>query len=202
MSRGFVWRVVAPALPHETAPGASESADRRRVRGRAREPGHRCLPPRGTSSGCCPTAGRPRRVAASCSPGGSRRSRVCPTLWRRRSARAARLPCAPTRDARAADARLGYRDCESIAIWCATGDFESFQVKRFMGWKARLITPIVAYALHRKPRVGAPLAVVSSVVTLLTALPYIHSRAIFDHTRVYPGFGKWERGSVAHPGPA
>jgi hypothetical protein len=29
--------------------------------------------------------------------------------------------------------RLGYLNCESIAIWCATGDFEIFQVKRFMG---------------------------------------------------------------------
>lgn len=24
--------------------------------------------------------------------------------------------------------QLGYRNCEAIAIWCATGDFESFQV--------------------------------------------------------------------------
>src|ERR1700681_887746 len=29
----------------------------------------------------------------------------------------------------------GYRNCESIAIWCATGDFESFQAKKVMLWR-------------------------------------------------------------------
>jgi len=28
--------------------------------------------------------------------------------------------------------RLGYRNCKSIAIWCATGDFEAFQVQALM----------------------------------------------------------------------
>jgi hypothetical protein len=93
--------------------------------------------------------------------------------------------------------RLGYRNCESIAIWCATGDFESFQVKRFMLRKTRLLTPVIFYALRRKPMVGTPLAVVSTLVTLSTAVPYIHSREFFDHTRPYPGFGKWERGDIA-----
>jgi hypothetical protein len=27
--------------------------------------------------------------------------------------------------------QLGYRNCESIAIWCATGDFESFRSRRY-----------------------------------------------------------------------
>jgi hypothetical protein len=92
--------------------------------------------------------------------------------------------------------QLGYRNCESIAIWCATGDFESFQVKRFMGWKARLVTPMIVYALRRKPKVGVPLAVGSMLVSLSTAVPYIHSRAFFNHTRAYPGVGKWERGDI------
>jgi Lecithin retinol acyltransferase len=93
--------------------------------------------------------------------------------------------------------QLGYRNCESIAIWCATGDFESFQVKRFMLRKTRLLTPMIFYAFRRKPKVGVSLAVGSMLVTLSTAVPYIHSRAFFDHTRVYPGFGKWERGDIA-----
>jgi Lecithin retinol acyltransferase len=88
--------------------------------------------------------------------------------------------------------RLGYRNCESIAIWCATGDFESFQVKRFLGWKARLVTPVIAAALRWRPRIGAPLAVGSMLVSLWTAVPYIHSRAFFDHTRAYPGLGRWQ----------
>jgi hypothetical protein len=93
--------------------------------------------------------------------------------------------------------RLGYRNCESIAIWCATGDFESFQVKRFLGWKTRLVTPLVVYAVRRKPRLGTPLAVGSILVSLSTAFPYIHSRAFFDHARAYPEIGMWGRGDIA-----
>jgi hypothetical protein len=93
--------------------------------------------------------------------------------------------------------RLGYRNCESVAIWCATGDFESFQVKRFMGWKARLVTPVIAYALRRKPKAGVALALGSMFVTLSTAVPYIHSRAFFDHTRAYPGPGNWDPAEMA-----
>ena len=37
------------------------------------------------------------------------------------------------------------------------------------------------------------------LVSLSTAVPYIHSRAFFDHTRVYPGFGEWERGIIPQP---
>jgi hypothetical protein len=75
--------------------------------------------------------------------------------------------------------------------------FESFQVKRFVLRKTRLLTPVIFYALRRKPKVGAPLAVGSMLVTLSTAAPYIHSPAFFDHTRGYPGFGKWEHGDIA-----
>lgn len=92
--------------------------------------------------------------------------------------------------------RLGYRNCESIAIWCATGDFESFQVKRFMMWKTRLITPVIVYALRRQPRLGTRLAIGSMLVSLSTAVPYIHSRAFFNHTRAYPGFGNRERADI------
>jgi hypothetical protein len=86
--------------------------------------------------------------------------------------------------------RLGYRNCESIAIWCATGDFESFQVKEFMRYKAPLALPITAL-MTKRPSIGKPLAVAGIVITLLTAVPYIHSRKLFDHTRRYPGIGNW-----------
>lgn len=92
--------------------------------------------------------------------------------------------------------RLGYRNCESIAIWCATGDFESFQAKRFMLWKTRLVTPVISYALRRKPKAAALIAGVSVLVTLSTAVPYVHSRRFFDHARAYPGLGEWERGDI------
>ncbi len=85
---------------------------------------------------------------------------------------------------------LGYRNCESIAIWCATGDFESFQVKKFTRYKAPLALPITAL-MTRKPSIGKPLAVAGIAITVLTAVPYIHSRKLFDHTRRYPGIGNW-----------
>ncbi len=85
---------------------------------------------------------------------------------------------------------LGYRNCESIAIWCATGDFESFQVKEFMRYKAPLALPITA-VVKRKASIGVPLAVAGIAITVLTAVPYVHSRTFFDHTRRYPGIGKW-----------
>lgn len=87
--------------------------------------------------------------------------------------------------------RLGYRNCESVAIWCATGDFESFQIKRLIGHKTWLVTPVVAYTLPRKPKVGVPLGIASILFSTATAVPYIHSRAFFDHTRAYPGLGMW-----------
>lgn len=85
---------------------------------------------------------------------------------------------------------LGYRNCESIAIWCATGDFESFQVKAFLRWKMPLALPIMAL-MTKKPSIGKPVALVGIAISFLTAVPYIHSRAFFDHTRRYPGLGNW-----------
>jgi hypothetical protein len=87
--------------------------------------------------------------------------------------------------------RLGYRNCESIAIWCATGDFESFQVKAFLRWKTPLTLLLIALLMGRKPSIGKPVALVGVGISLLTAVPYLHSRALFDHTRRYPGFGNW-----------
>lgn len=86
--------------------------------------------------------------------------------------------------------RLGYRNCESIALWCATGDFESFQVKAFMRKRVMFALPITAL-LKKKPSIGVPVAVGSIATSLLTAVPYMHSRAFFDHTRRYPGLGNW-----------
>jgi len=86
--------------------------------------------------------------------------------------------------------RLGYRNCESIAIWCATGDFESFQAKKFMFW--RLPITLATFVLWtKKPSIGKPLLMIGLVITMLTAVPYLHSRKLFDHTRRYPGVGKW-----------
>jgi hypothetical protein len=86
--------------------------------------------------------------------------------------------------------QLGYRNCESIAIWCATGDFESFQVKRFMLWLPPV--SIASLALLRKtPGTRTVVVAAGIIASSLTAVPYIHSRALFDHTRRYPGIGSW-----------
>jgi hypothetical protein len=86
--------------------------------------------------------------------------------------------------------QLGYRNCESIALWCATGDFESFQVKGFLSWKSLALLPTIA-VVRRKPALGPWIGVASFGITLLTAIPYLHSRALFDHTGRYPGIGNW-----------
>ena len=86
--------------------------------------------------------------------------------------------------------QLGYRNCETVANWCATGDFESFQVKGFLGWKSAAFLPTVVL-LRRKPSVGKWVGLASIGLSLLTAIPYIHSRALFDHVGRYPGIGDW-----------
>lgn len=86
--------------------------------------------------------------------------------------------------------RLGYRNCESIAIWCATGDYESFQVKRVMLWKS-LADVSIPYLLRKKPDLVIKVRVASLVFSLFTAIPYIHDKRLFDHTRQYPGIGNW-----------
>jgi Lecithin retinol acyltransferase len=53
---------------------------------------------------------------------------------------------------------LGYRHCESIAFWCATGDFERLQVKAFLRWNAPLALPTIALP-KRKPSIGNPVAI-------------------------------------------
>jgi hypothetical protein len=86
--------------------------------------------------------------------------------------------------------QLGYRNCESIALWCATGDYESFQVKQFMYGQIP-VSMVIVVLLAKKPSIGKPLAYISIAATALTAVPYQHSRAFFNHTRKYPGIGKW-----------
>jgi hypothetical protein len=86
--------------------------------------------------------------------------------------------------------RLGYRNCESIAIWCATGDYESFQVKAFMRWRM-LLTPLTYLLLRKRPTVDKALLLIGIATSLVTAVPYMHSRAFFDHTRQYPGPPNW-----------
>jgi hypothetical protein len=86
--------------------------------------------------------------------------------------------------------RLGYRNGESIAMWCATGEIESFQVKWFM--LGRVPLPLLTIVLlMSKPSIGGPLMLLGFAVSLATAVPYIHSWAFFHHTGEYLGTGKW-----------
>lgn|GEM_PF-3339178 len=88
--------------------------------------------------------------------------------------------------------RLGYRNCESIAIWCATGDFESFQVKKFILIRA-LIIPLLTIAAFRWKRwAGWAVMAVGHAITLVTTVPYNSSWALYKHTRCYPGIGNWQ----------
>jgi hypothetical protein len=63
--------------------------------------------------------------------------------------------------------QLGFRNCESIAVWCVSGDYESFQAKKFMRWKAPAIIPI-AYAMRKKPTLGLVLGAGSIIISLMT----------------------------------
>ncbi len=90
--------------------------------------------------------------------------------------------------------QLGFRNCESIAIWCATGDYESFQVKRFMRGRV-LVTLALLPLARRRPKLYLALAAIGLVVSLLTAFPYNINRKFYDHTRQYPGIGEWDRDS-------
>lgn len=86
--------------------------------------------------------------------------------------------------------RLGFRNCESIAVWCATGAFESFQVKAFMG--GRVLVSFAALLLYRRrPQLWKWLSIAEVMLSLLTSVPYNLDRAFFDHTRRYPGRGNW-----------
>ena len=86
--------------------------------------------------------------------------------------------------------QLGFRNCESIAVWCATGAYETFQVKALMG--ALALTSVGGLLVSRRwPRLGKGLSIANVGASLLTAVPYIHNRAFFDHTRRYPGRGNW-----------
>jgi hypothetical protein len=91
---------------------------------------------------------------------------------------------------------LGFRNCESIAIWCATGDYETFQVKRFI--RARLIVSVpLLLAAQKRPKALLAFGLVGGAVSLLTAVPYMTNREFFDHTRRYPGIGNWDRSSTS-----
>lgn len=90
--------------------------------------------------------------------------------------------------------QLGFRNCESIAVWCASGDYETFQAKKFMQWKAPAIIPI-AYVVRKKPALGFVLGAGSVAISLMTGVPYMHNRAFFKHTKQYPGLGNWTASS-------
>jgi len=86
--------------------------------------------------------------------------------------------------------RLGYRNCESIAVWCATGAYESFQVKGFM----QVLVPVSMFemlVIKWKPKLRWVLCALFSVPFMLTSVPYMYNPAFFNHTRRYPGVGNW-----------
>jgi hypothetical protein len=57
-----------------------------------------------------------------------------------------------------------------------------------LGWKSLAFLPTVAL-IRKKPSVGKWVGLAGIGVSLLTAVPYIHSRALFDHVSRYPGIG-------------
>ena len=86
--------------------------------------------------------------------------------------------------------RLGYRNCESIAIWCKAGYFESFQAKYVFRWGVPL-SLFTVILLKRRSRLVLPVFALSTAISLGGSVPYIHGRALFEHTRKYPGRGNW-----------
>jgi hypothetical protein len=62
---------------------------------------------------------------------------------------------------------VAHRNCEYVANWCATGDFESFQTKKMIGLKLIL---------------GGT----SIIVTLVSAVPYLMDDTLPKHLRTYP----------------
>ena len=84
----------------------------------------------------------------------------------------------------------GYRNCESIAVWCATNDFESFQAKKVMLWRTP-ITMATFVLWAKKPSIGKWPVFVGLLITMLTAVPYQLSWKLFNHVHRYPGIGNW-----------
>lgn len=83
---------------------------------------------------------------------------------------------------------IAHRNCEYIANWCATGDFESFQTKGFIFGKAILLDVPFLFALPKlSPRIAKLLAAALVGVTLASAVPYIHDSRLPLHLRTYPG---------------
>lgn len=87
--------------------------------------------------------------------------------------------------------QLGYRNCESIAIWCATGAFESFQVKAFTGALGPLSVANTIAFYRRHPAMWKWFSMAITAASFLTAFPYMMDRSFFNHTRRYPGRGNW-----------
>lgn len=88
--------------------------------------------------------------------------------------------------------RLGYRNCESVAIWCASGDFESFQVKQFL-WYENFLGLVSIGILRKYPKVARTLGLVDITLKMLTAVPITFDRKFFDHARQYPGIDHWAK---------
>ncbi len=87
---------------------------------------------------------------------------------------------------------VAHRNCEYIANWCATGYFESFQTKRFMGAKAVVFSlPLLLSMRALSPRAARTVGAVSIGITLVTAVPYQLDSRLPRHLRTYPGLGAW-----------
>ena len=83
---------------------------------------------------------------------------------------------------------VAHRNCEYIANWCATGDFESFQTKGAIAGKAILLdVPFLIGMRKLSPRARNVLAAAAIGLTLVSAVPYIHDSRLPKHLRTYPG---------------
>jgi hypothetical protein len=83
---------------------------------------------------------------------------------------------------------LAHRNCEYIANWCATGDFESFQTKGAIAGKVLLIdVPFMLAMPKLSPKAQKILAIPVIGIALVSAVPYIHDSRLPKHLRTYPG---------------
>jgi hypothetical protein len=83
---------------------------------------------------------------------------------------------------------VAHRNCEYVANWCATGDFESFQTKKMIGLKVYSFLPMIV-AMKKLPRRGQLiLGGTSIIVTLVSAVPYLMDDTLPKHLRTYPNW--------------
>jgi hypothetical protein len=83
---------------------------------------------------------------------------------------------------------VAHRNCEYVANWCATGEFESFQTKKMIGLKVYGFLPMM-FAMKKLPRRGQlVLGGTSIILSLVSAVPYLMDDTLPKHLRTYPGW--------------